>query len=55
MMNWLTENWDNLLAIYGGFVIFATAVVKFTPTKKDDAILDKIVAFFNYFSTVNPK
>ncbi len=55
MIEWITEHMNDLLAIYGGFVVFATAVVKFTPTKKDDAILDKIVSFLDYFSVATRK
>lgn len=36
-------------------IAFATTVVAITPTKKDDAILDKIVTVLEYFSLVNKK
>lgn len=36
-------------------IAFATTVVAITPTKKDDAILDKIVTILEYFSLVNKK
>lgn len=55
MIEWITAHWDELLAIYGGFVMFATAVVKFTPTQKDDAVLSKVLAFLDYFSTALKK
>lgn len=42
-------------AIYGAVVIIATAIVKLTPSQKDDAILAKVIAFLDMFSTVNPK
>lgn len=51
MIEWITLNWDNLLAAYGGLVLFATAIVKITPTKKDNAVLEKILGFLDYFST----
>lgn len=54
-MNWIMENWETLLAAYGGFVVFASAIVKVTPTQKDDAILAKLLAFLDYFSTVDKK
>jgi hypothetical protein len=51
MIEWITANWDNILAAYGGLVLVATAIVKITPTTKDNAILDKILGVLDYFST----
>ena len=41
-MNWILENWTNILAILGAVYALATAVALVTPTGKDDAFLDKI-------------
>ena len=54
-MEWIATNWVNIMAVYGGIVALATAVVKVTPSTKDDEILGKIVKFLDFFSTVNPK
>ena len=54
-MNWLLENWETIFAIYGMLVAFCTAVVKLTPTQKDDAFLAKIVKWCDVFSTVFTK
>jgi len=54
-MEWITQNWDSVLAVIGGVVALASAIVKITPSVKDDAILAKVVAFLSYFSVVNTK
>lgn len=51
MIEFFTENGVNLLAAYGALVALATAIVKITPTQKDNAILDKVLGFLDYFST----
>jgi hypothetical protein len=50
-MTWILEHWADLLAIYGGLVAIATIIVKLTPSTKDNEILDKIIKFFDHFST----
>lgn len=42
-------------AAYGAAVAFCTAVVKATPSKKDDEIWGKIVKVLDFFSTVFTK
>jgi len=53
MIDFITANWTNILAIYGAVVALATVIVKITPTTRDDEILGKIVAVLDVFSTVN--
>lgn len=53
-INWCSENWQNVLAVLGGAVALATAVVKLTPTPKDDAVLAKIISVLAALSLVNP-
>ena len=48
-MNWITENWDNLLQAVGAFYAFVTVVATITPSDKDDTILDKIGALADRF------
>jgi hypothetical protein len=55
IITWINAHWSNIFAVIGAAVTFATVVVKITPSQKDDAILAKVVAFLNWFSTVNPK
>jgi len=42
-------------AVYGAAVAFCTAVVKATPSKKDDEIWGKIVKVLDFFSTAFTK
>ena len=55
VINFITNHYDEVLAIIGGVVSVATIIVKLTPTTKDDEILDKIVSFLAKFSLVNTK
>lgn len=55
IIEWAKANVETILAIWGALVALATLVVKLTPTMKDDAILAKVVKFFDNFSVVNPK
>lgn len=54
-MTWLLENWETIFAIWGMLVAFCTAIVKLTPTQKDDNILAKIVKWADVFSVVFTK
>lgn len=54
-MNWLLTNWETIFAIWGMLVAFCTAIVKLTPTQKDDNILAKIVKWADVFSVVFTK
>lgn len=55
MISWISEHWQDILAIYGGVVAISTIIVKWTKTDKDDKILNKIIAFFDLFSTAFSK
>lgn len=55
IVNFIRDNWDSFVAVFGGLVTVATVIVGLTPTSKDNKILDYIVKFFNTFSVVNPK
>ena len=55
IIEWLQNNWTNIMAVIGAAVTFATVIVKITPSQKDDAVLAKIVKILDWFSTVNPK
>lgn len=50
-----TETIQLALAIIGGVVTIASAVVKLTPSPKDNEILDKILSFLDHFSVVPKK
>lgn len=50
-----TETIQLALAIIGGVVTIASAVVKLTPSPKDNEILGKILSFLDHFSVVPKK
>ena len=50
IIDWLVENWKDISAAFGLLVAFCSAVVKLTPTLKDDTIWAKILKFFDLFS-----
>lgn len=51
MIDFIQTYMPDLLAVYGGFVAFCTALVKLTPTKKDDAVLNIFLRIVECFST----
>lgn len=55
MLDWILENWDSLLAIYGAVVLICSTIVKLTPSTKDDDIWAKILKILDKFSTVFTK
>ena len=55
MFDWLVENWETIFATWGVLVAACTAIVKITPTQKDDNILAKIVKWADVFSVVFTK
>lgn len=54
-MTWLLEHWETIFATWGVLVAFCTAVVKLTPTQKDDNFLSKVVKWADVFSVVFTK
>ncbi len=51
----VTENWVNILAAWGALVLLANAIVKMTPSPKDDEFLAKVLKVVDWFATVYPK
>lgn len=45
IVNWITSNWTDVIALAGGVVILARIIVKLTPTPADDSLLEKVVGF----------
>lgn len=54
-MSWLLQNWEGIFAAWGILVALCTAIVKLTPTTKDDSVLAKIVKWADVFSVVFTK
>lgn len=54
MTTWLSEHWDDVLAIIGGIVTVVSIIVKLTATDKDDTVWAKILKVLSALSLVNP-
>lgn len=52
-MEWITNNWTNILAVFGAAVGLATAIVKWTPTQKDDTVLAIVIKVLSALSLCN--
>lgn len=55
MIDWITNNWNNLLAAWGGFVAICSAIVKITPSTKDNKAFSFIIDILDLFSVAYPK
>lgn len=55
MIDWILNHWVDLLAVYGAVVAICSAIVKLTPTTKDDDWWAKILKILDHFSTVFTK
>ena len=55
MFDWLFKNWETIFSIWGMLVALCTAIVKLTPTQKDDNVLAKVVKWADVFSVVFTK
>ena len=43
-MNWLTENFANIMAVVGAVIVVARLAVKLTPSNTDNLWLEKIIS-----------
>ena len=53
-MEWINAHLNDVFAIIAAVIGLATAIVKITPTQKDDNILAKIIKILSVFSLCNP-
>lgn len=44
-MNWITENFTNIMAVIGAVIVLARVIVKLTPSNIDNVWLEKVVSF----------
>lgn len=49
-MDWIIAHYNEILAIIGGVVSLASAIVALTPSTRDDEILGKVMLFLEKFS-----
>lgn len=59
LLSMIPDGWmvyvNAFLVILGALVTIASAIVPFTKTPKDDAVLEKVKAFIQRFSLIKPK
>jgi hypothetical protein len=49
-VQYVIDNATTILAVIGGLQVAAVAIVKLTPTQKDDAILAKVLPYVEKFA-----
>ncbi len=53
-MEWIQNNWQDILTMIGGVVTVCSIIVKLTPTQKDDDALAKVIKVLAALSLFNP-
>jgi hypothetical protein len=53
IVEFIKANWMDIVFAYTSLVTIASIVVKFTPTKKDNEILEKITSFVGKWIALN--
>ncbi len=53
-MEWIQNNWNDVLSILGAVILIVTAVVKLTSTDKDDTVWAKVLKVLSALSLCNP-
>lgn len=54
ILAFIAAHYQDVFVAIGALVTAASAIVKLTPSQKDDAVLAHIVALLNHFSVFNP-
>lgn len=52
IFDWVAANWAEIMGAFGAGYAFALAVVKLTPTKKDDEILETVAEKASFFKNL---
>ena len=53
-MEWITQNWNDVLAVIGAVILAVTGIVKLTSTDKDDTVWAKVLKVLSALSLCNP-
>lgn len=51
-MEWIKNNWEHVLALVGAAYVLALAIVKLTPTPRDDEALEKVSVFLRALAVI---
>jgi len=52
-MDWVIQNWDEIVKAVGLIIAAASVIVKLTPTLRDDAFLLPIIKFLGKYIALN--
>ncbi len=53
-MEWIQNNWNDVLSIAGAVILIITVVVKLTSTDKDDTVWAQVLKVLSALSLCNP-
>lgn len=53
--NFVSSHWAEILAALYAAEKLARVLVNLTPSTADNAVLDKVTSFLNFFASVKPK
>lgn len=53
-MEWIQNNWNDVLSLIGAVILMVTLVVKLTATDKDDTIWAQVLKVLSALSLCNP-
>jgi hypothetical protein len=49
-MTWLAQNWLNIVAAATSLITAASIIARMTPSKSDDAVVDKVLKVIQWLS-----
>jgi hypothetical protein len=52
-MEWITANWESILAVTTGTITVASIIAKLTPTKVDDGLVAKALKLIDILAINN--
>ena len=53
IVNWIVENWVEIVAAFGGAVVAFSTIAKITPTEVDDGIALKLLKLVDFLAFNN--
>ncbi len=53
-MEWIQNNWNDVLSLVGAVILIVTVIVKLTATDKDDTVWAQVLKVLSALSLCNP-
>jgi hypothetical protein len=53
IITWFQNNWENITKVFAYVIAIASIIVRFTPTIKDNEMLEKIIKFLGKYVAFN--